>query len=115
WEGDQRKSAVPVPWTGNAWILDLASRKVVWELSSAQTSAGSAGLRTFNGSVRLPEGSYVAYYASYPDGEYWSESDKKSDRQWHWFGDQPVDKFKLVIRGAGQKLSAADVDRLRQP
>ena len=28
------------PWTGNAWILDLQSRRVVWELSEASTSRG---------------------------------------------------------------------------
>ena len=114
WQGDQRKDDPPVPWTGNAWILDLKTRKVMWELSAAPTSAGRGGARVFNGSVKLPEGSYVAYYASYPDGEYWSESDKKSDRQWHWFGDQPVDQFKIVVRGAGQRLAAADLDRIRQ-
>lgn len=113
WQGDQRKKERTVPWTGNAWVLDLTTRKVVWELSAAATSGGPRGARVYNGSVRLPEGSYVAYYASYPDGEYWSESDKKSDRQWHWFGDQPVDQFKIAIRGNGQRLAPGDLDRFR--
>jgi len=110
------RNGKPVPpWTGNAWILDLQSRKVVWELSEATTTQGSHGLRTFKGSVHLPAGSYSAYYASFPDGEYWSEDGKKSapDRKWHWFGDQPVQDFKLVVRGNGRELGAAERDRLR--
>jgi hypothetical protein len=114
WQGDQRKNP-KLAWTGNAWILDLKSRKVVWELSAASTSRESRGTREFTGAVKLPAGSYAAYYSSFPDGEYWSDEDKSgADRKWHWFGDQPIDAFKLVVRGSGQRLSPADVDRLRQ-
>lgn len=113
WQGEQRKNQAAA-WSGNAWILDLKTRQVVWELSAAPTSSGARNSRVFNGTVKLPEGSYAAYYSAFPDGEYWSESDRKADRQWHWFGDQPVDAFKLVVRGNGQRLPAADVDRLRK-
>jgi hypothetical protein len=103
------------PWTGNAWILDLQSRRVVWELSEATTTEGSHGLRTFKGNVHLPAGSYRAYYASFPDGEYWSEDGKKTapDRKWHWFGNQPVQEFKLILRADGRELDASERDRLR--
>jgi hypothetical protein len=113
WQGDQRKNQLTA-WSGNAWILDRKTRKVVWELSAAPTSSGARGTRVFNGTVRLPEGSYVTYYSAFPDGEYWSESDNKSDRKWHWFGDQPIEEFKIVVRGNGQRMAASDVDRLRQ-
>jgi len=114
WMGEKNGKPVP-PWSGNAWILDLASRNVVWELRDATTTAGSRGLREFKGSVRLPAGSYTAYYASFPEGEYWTDDNAKhkTDRKWHWFGDDPVESFKLLIRGKGQILSPADVDRLR--
>ena len=100
------------PWTGNAWILDLQSRKVVWELSEAATAQGSHGRREFKGSLHLPAGSYTAYFASFPDGEYWSDDGKKNaaDRKWHEFGDQPVQDFRLVVRGAGRELAAALLD-----
>ena len=52
WHGkddDQRE-----PWMGNAWILDLKSRRVVWELSGASTERGRRSTRAFNGTVRLP-------------------------------------------------------------
>ena len=105
------------PWTGNAWILDLQSRKVVWELSEAATAQGSHGRREFKGSLHLPAGSYTAYFASFPDGEYWSDDGKKNaaDRRWHEFGDQPVQDFRLVVRGAGRELAAAEFDKFRSP
>ncbi len=112
--GEKNGKPVP-PWSGNAWILNLQSRQVVWELREASTTSGSRGLREFKGSVRLPAGSYTAYYASFPDGEYWTDDNakQKSDRKWHWFGDDPVESFKLGIRGKGQILSPDEIDRLR--
>ena len=112
--GEKNGKPVP-PWSGNAWILDLQSRKVLWKLSDATTTQGARGLREFKGSVRLPAGSYTAYYASFPDGEYWSDDNAKhkSDRKWHWFGDDPVENFKLVVRGKGQVLSQDEIDRAR--
>jgi hypothetical protein len=112
WERNGK--AVP-PWSGNAWIIDLQSRKVVWELSEAATSQGARGLREFKGGVALAAGSYTAYYASFPDGEYWTDDSakQKTDRKWHWFGDDPVESFKLTVHGNGRILAAADVDRLR--
>lgn len=112
--GEKNGKPVP-PWSGNAWILDLQSRTVVWQLSDAQTTTASRGLRQFKGTVRLPAGSYTAYYASFPDGEYWSDDNakRKNDRKWHWFGDDPVESFKFVVHGKGQVLSPAETDRLR--
>jgi hypothetical protein len=100
-------------WTGNAWILDVKTRAVVWELSSASTSEGAHNTRVFNGSVKLPEGSYAAYYAAFPDGEYWA-GDNQTERKWHWFGNQRIDDFKIVVRGSGQRLEAGELERLRQ-
>jgi hypothetical protein len=104
------------PWSGNAWILDVNSRRVVWDLSAAEPGSGVRGAREFKGNVRLPAGAYTAYYAAFPDGEYWTEENGKtrSDRKWHWFGADPIDQFKLVVRGAGQPLSAQGLDRVRQ-
>jgi hypothetical protein len=41
----------PKPWPGNAWILDLSTRKVVWELSTASGTSGPANARLVTGSV----------------------------------------------------------------
>ena len=51
---------------GNAWILDLKSRRVVWELSAAATERGRRSTRVFNGTVRLPAGTYEAFYSAFP-------------------------------------------------
>jgi hypothetical protein len=101
-------------WSGNAWILDANSRKLVWELSAASTTTGAHGLREFRGAIHLPAGTYTAYYGSFPDGEYWSDdgAKNKADRKWHWFGDDPVKAFKLVVRGNGQQVMRVESDRL---
>lgn len=111
--GDKRSGA---PWSGNAWILEATSRAVVWELSAA-AKGGAGAIREFKGQVELPAGSYVAYYAAFPDGEYWTDETGQSHAKgtWHAFGDEPLDKFTLVVRGHGRQLGDGDVDRLRQP
>src|SRR5882672_10006363 len=91
----QHDGNVEPSWSGNAWILDLQSRKVVWELSASTTTRGAKGSREFKGIAHLPAGSYTAYYASFPDGDYWTDENAKSNSQpkWHWFGDEPVQDF----------------------
>ena len=61
-----RNDARRDPWMGNAWILDLKSRRVVWELSAASTERGRRNTRAFAGTVRLPAGTYEAFYAPFP-------------------------------------------------
>jgi hypothetical protein len=109
------RRAVPT-WSGNAWILKLSDRKVVWDLGTSAGGRTARGTREFNGSVHLAAGSYTAYYAAFPDGEYWTDEEGKTraNPKWHAFGDEPVHEFKLVVRGNGQQLSANDAERLRQ-
>ena len=109
WNGRSERQ----PWVGNAWILDLRSRKVVWELSAANTSGGRRGAREFKGPLQLPAGSYAAYVSAYPTG-YSTDGDGLSQRITRWFGADHIERYKLTVLGAGQRLSAADVDRLQQ-
>jgi len=104
WQHDGKEAPA---WSGNAWILESNSRKVVWELSASTTTRGGNSTRDFKGTLRLPAGSYTAYYASFPDGDYWKDENGKatSERKWHSFGDEPVQDFKLVIRGNGRALA----------
>ena len=103
-------------WSGNAWILDASSRRVVWELRTSPTSQGSGAAREFRGSVPLPAGSYIAYYAAFPDGEYWTDEagPARGKQKWHAFGDEPLDRFTLVVRGSGRRLGDGEAERLRQ-
>src|SRR5262249_53832216 len=101
------------PWAGNAWILDLHSRHVVWELSASNTTRGRRGTREFSGNVHLPAGSYAAYVSAYPPGynEKWDDGHLIS-RQ--FTGADGIADYKLVVQGSGQRLTSADVDRLRR-
>ncbi len=103
------------PWMGNAWILDTKSRRVVWELSAAKTSRGDRSTRVFTGTVRLPAGSYEAFYASFPDG--WTVGDGEpgaGQRLVSWLTDQAFDQFRLTIQGQAQVLAEADAERSRR-
>jgi hypothetical protein len=53
-------------WPAAAWILDARTRAVVWDMRAVETRRESNGLRHFDGSLRLPAGTYEAHYASYP-------------------------------------------------
>ena len=101
---------------GNAWILDLKSRRVVWELSAATTERGRRSTRAFAGSVRLPAGTYEAFYSAFPN-MYWT--DEKGDtntaqRFMNWLADEGFDEFRLTIRGGAQALAGADAERARR-
>lgn len=102
------------PWAGNAWILDLKSRRVVWELSDSNTTGGRRSTREFNGTVKLPAGSYAGYVSAYPPGAYTTDDDGVANRVWRFFGVNGVDDYKLVVKATGQRLTPADVERLRQ-
>ena len=113
WRGND--AARHEPWMGNAWILDTKSRRVVWELSAATTSRGASSTRVFNGSVRLPAGSYEAFYSSFPD--VWRVGEGESgagQRLVSWLTDQGFDQFRLTIQGQAQVLAEADADRSRR-
>ena len=104
------------PWMGNAWILDLSTRKVVWELSAATTRRGHRSLRTFDGPVHLPAGTYEAFYSAFPTVYWTGEDGKPSTAQTfvNWLADQGWDEFRLVIEGGARVLTGADADRARR-
>lgn len=104
------------PWMGNAWILDLKTRKVMWELSAAATERGPRGTRVFSGNVRLPAGTYEAFYAAFPN-MFWSDESgdaTSGQRLMNWLADVGFDDFKLTVKGNAQVLAGADADRARR-
>jgi hypothetical protein len=103
------------PWMGNAWILDLTSRRVVWELSSATTERGRRSTRAFAGTVRLPAGTYEAFYAPFPN-MFWTDDNgdtNAAQRFVNWLADEGFDEFKLTIRGSAQALAGTEAERAR--
>ena len=104
------------PWMGNAWMLDLKTRKVVWELSTASTERGRRGSRVFDGSVRLPPGTYEAFYAAFPI-RYWTDDSgdtNSAQRFMNWLADSGFDDFKLTVTGNAQGLAGAGAERARR-
>jgi hypothetical protein len=52
-------------WPAAAWILDVRTRAVVWDLRTAETERSPNGLRRFSGVIRLPAGVYEAHFGSF--------------------------------------------------
>jgi hypothetical protein len=102
----------PRPWSGNAWILDLRTRQVVWELRQASTTDGRRDMKLFSGRVKLPAGSYGAFYAAFPDGGYYTNRDGVKKLDLNRQGRDALAQFALTIRAAGDRLSSDDVKRL---
>lgn len=113
WDSSPDKPADP--WIGNAWIIDLSTRRVVWELSAAQTARGPMNTQTFSGAVHLPAGTYEAFYSAFPS--IWID-DNNGDgnaaaRFVNWLSDEGFDTFQLTIDGSAQPLTGADADHAR--
>jgi hypothetical protein len=114
WDGKRP----PRPWSANAWIIDLKSRSVVWELSAAQTSRGRGATQEFSGATTLPPGAYQAFYAFYP-AMYWSDADKPDkpnllERLWNGTDASTSETLGLTIRGDGSLLSEGDLAKVNK-
>jgi len=105
-------SDAPRPWSGNAWILDLRTRQVVWELRQARTTDGRAEMKLFSGHVRLAAGAYAAFYAAFPDGGYYTNRDGVRKLDLNRQGRDALNQFALTIRATGDRLSTPDLKRL---
>lgn len=110
-------------WPAAAWILDARTRAVVWDIRAVDTQRESNGLRHFDGTVRLPAGTYEAHYASYPaayasfDGEFNLRRLRQLGRRAR-YGGPYVDnglykQFALSVSGPGRVASSAEVTAAR--
>ena len=114
WNGhDDRRPREP--WIGNAWILDLATREVAWELSAASTERGHAKTRVFDGTVHLAAGTYEAFYSAFPSSYFGDEDGGGTTRRFmNWMAGQDFGDLSLSIDGRAQVLTGADADRARR-
>lgn len=90
-------------WSANAWILNAETREVVWELRATQPERRGTGLVHFEGTVRLPAGSYEAYYAFYPLA--WTEAHDG----WAWLRGDDAKAYRdlgLRVEASGRSLGA---------
>ena len=116
WNGKEKSDDRRDPWMGNAWILDLKSRRVVWELSGSATERGRRSTRTFDGTVRLPAGTYEAFYAAFPNW-YWAGEDGDTNagqRLLNWLHDAGFEDFRLTIHADHRPLAGAEAERARR-
>ena len=104
----------------SAWILDKASRNVVWKLKNAKQRSRSRGLADYDDVVQLPKGEYEVYYAAYPEPSDGIES----------FGEfmeflssrifdgrrrgREYDDLAIAIHGRGRRVGPEGVDRWQQ-
>ncbi len=108
----------PGYWRGNAWILNARTREVMWELRRADTKSGRKDLERFEGSLQLPAGEYEVYYASYSGmfgqnngGLRWLIGSRRRDE----YDDRGMsENFRLVVRGEGRPLPAAELQKMRE-
>jgi len=102
------------------WILDKASRDVVWKLHHAPRHGRNHGLADYDDVVQLPKGEYEVYYAAYPEptngiesfGEFMDFLAGKifnRSRHGHEYRD-----LSLTIRGRGQHVSREGIDQWLQ-
>ena len=116
WNGKDTNENRRDPWMGNAWILDLKTRRVVWQLSTSQTERGRRSTRRFDGTVPLPAGTYEAFYAAFPN---WYLANEDGDtntaqRFLNWLHDAGFEDFKLTIHADHRLLAGADAERARR-
>ncbi len=110
-----------------AWILDSASREVVWSTHDSEPDSLRRGVGEHQATIRLDAGTYEAYYATHPDPYDGDEDDEGlilrlgrsigrmfSDDDWRGYlhaagsGD-----FRIVVRGRGRTLEAGEVEQAR--
>jgi hypothetical protein len=118
WRGDDADEDT---WPAAAWILDAATREVVWDLRTARTDRDRSGLRRYTGEVRLPAGTYIAHYGSFPARGF--TTDGIAGLRWIRGGDGrdlrylgpyvengEYREFGFTVRGAGRVATAGELD-----
>src|SRR5262245_8446587 len=111
-------------WPAAAWILDAATREVVWDLREARTERSEEGLRRYSGTIELPAGVYVAYFGSFVATSlsysgsfdlaslYRSRRNRRGNPRYDgpYVEDGSFRQFALEITGAGRVATARDLD-----
>lgn len=120
---------------GTSWILNSATREVVWRFEPSEFRGRDVEVNEQNVELDLKPGNYEVYYSTYPyfeNSRDWYDPDRRgiANRISNFFarlfdGDYDryfddydyyndfADKFKLVIKGNGKKLDAGDIEKLQ--
>jgi len=121
WQGADDEDSTS--WPAAAWIVDVRTRAVVWDLRTAGTERSPEGLRRFSGAVRLLAGVYEVHFASYVAssvsyrGSFRNLISLRRDRRNNQvrYGGPYVDdgsyrKLGIVVRGPGRVATGRDLD-----
>ena len=104
----------------SAWILDKATRTVVWKLRNAKQHKRSRDLADYDDVVQLPKGDYEVYYAAYPEpsdgvqnfGDFMELlSNKIFDGRRRG---REYDDLSITVHGRGKAVGSDAVDRWQQ-
>lgn len=91
-----------------AWILDRATRRVVWRMSPVRSRASTGTRRLQTDTLSLPAGTYEAYFSGIgTTAERGGAFARMTNRSQTWRNDEPL--WYLVVRPvAGALVSRAD-------
>jgi hypothetical protein len=104
----------------SVWILNKASRDVVWRLRNARQHNRSHGLADYDDVIQLPKGGYEVYYAAFPEPADGIQSfgdfvDFLSGRIFDGKrGSREYRDLTLTINGRGQHIGQEGVERWQQ-
>ena len=107
---------------GDAWILDTASRRTVWELEDGRSRRRGRDLRDYDDQVALDPGVYEVYYATFPE---WGWHPESKGSWWKsvvhdfigWDDDDFEDlisELRISLYGDGRPATQADLERARR-
>lgn len=101
-----------MPWSGNAWLLDVRTRQVVWELRKAATTRDDKGLRRYSGTVRLNPGVYEAHFASFTGSQITIFKDSRGQRRTTRV-EEIAEAFQLTVHGVGRPAGMSELANAR--
>lgn len=108
-----------------AWILESASRRVVWRMGDREPREKEGAFRFYDERLDLKAGTYEVYYATYPDeweisdDEGWWEGTRRILRRFteskllrrEDYG-EAVQELKLAVRSHGEELDEDEVEEI---
>jgi len=110
-----------------AWILNSATREVVWDMDSADSDKMKRRLVKYQDTISLPRGGYEVYYSSYPSYTWHKEHrDGFFERLFEdFFNDENYEdvyedyrqewrEFRIIVRSTGERVRETELKKLRE-
>lgn len=121
---------------GTTWILNASTREVVWSFKPTEFRRYHLEVDEQKEDINLPPGNYEVYYSTYPYFKQINNRNYYSDRglgnfianffdnlfnddydfdfdDYDYYKDF-ADKFKIVVKGSGSKLTKSDIEKIQK-